>query len=141
MSMITKGIIEEVCSPHEVRVRIPRLDGVTSAPNFVSSEELPVATICTLPSCYMNLQIGDVVFVGYEDNTERKLIVLGHLSREAASSSMVDITIRNLTVAEGFQVDQITNTELACLNNCTVNIQREFELLAQRVSNLEEQLK
>lgn len=138
--MITKGIIEEVCSPYEVRVRIPRLDGVKSAPNFVATDELPVATICTLPNCYVNLQVGDVVFVGYEDNTERKLIILGHLSREIETTTSVDIKIRNLEVTEGFQVNQITNTELNCLQDCTVNIQKEFNLLSQRITNLEKLL-
>ena len=81
--MITKAIVEEVLTPYQVRVRIPILDRVSSSELSTPTEELNIATICSLPNCYINVQKGDIVFVGFEDNTYRKAVILGHLSREA----------------------------------------------------------
>ena len=84
--MITKAIVEEIVSPYQVKIRIPLLDRVESSPMSTNTSDLNTATICSLPNCYMNVQVGDVVFVGFEDNTYYKAVVLGHLCRQAATS-------------------------------------------------------
>ena len=96
--MITKAIVEEIISPYEVRVRIPLIDRQDNTTLATKTEDLNIATICSLPNCYCNPQVGDVVFVGFEDNTYYKVVILGYLSREAMTPTYSDITFNNLVV-------------------------------------------
>ena len=59
--MITRAIVEEIVSPYQVKVRIPLLDRAESSPMSTKKEDLNIATICSLPNCYVNMQVGDVV--------------------------------------------------------------------------------
>ena len=141
--MLTKGIVEEVISPHQVRVRLPVLNGFQDTGIATDTEELNIATVCTLPNCYVNLQVGDVVFVGFEDNTHYKAVVLGHLSREIQTSTYVDLTVSSLTALGNVrlpattQIGEVTAQEIACLSGIVGNIQKHIELLESRLTKLE----
>lgn len=144
--MLTKAIVEEVLSPYQVKVRIPLLDSIASAPMSNSSNNLNIATICSLPNCYMNIQVGDVVFVGFEDNTYYKAVVLGHLSREAFSSSYADVTFGELTVNAGAYLPQqtsigeVTSSEIARLQGLRENIQQQLDALSADIESIYEKL-
>ena len=144
--MITKGIIEEIISPYEVRVRIPTLDRDKSSSVCTSTENLNIATICTLPNCYVNLQIGDVVFVGFEDNTYYKAVILGHLCREAQSTTYADINIGNIAVKYSAKlpsethIGDLRSTELHQLLGVKDNVQKQIDMLMDKVDLLEEKL-
>lgn len=142
--MITKAIVEELINPYQVRVRVPRLDGVLESPVHTAKEDLTIATICTLPNCYLNVQVGDIVFVAYEDNTERKLVILGHLSREASQSTTAsDVLFNRLEVRDEFRCtdkctigEDITYTELKTLSGVKDNLQKQIDLLEQKIEQL-----
>lgn len=137
--MITRGIIEEILSPYKVKIRVPLLDGISSEGLSTNTNNLNVATICSLPNCYLNLQVGDVVFVGFEDNTHYKAVILGHLSREAMTSTYADVKFGNLDVITSAKLPQATSVgnvtpkELEQLSGVTDNIQKQL-------TNLQEQL-
>ena len=141
--MITKGIIEELISPYEVKVRIPTLDRVTTSSLATSTENLNIATICTLPNCYINLQVGDVVFVGFEDNTYYKAVILGHLSREAAQP-YVDITVGNfiaktsVTLPRATTIGTISSEELQSLKGAKDNLQNQIDNILERLEIIKE---
>lgn len=140
--MITKAIVEEVLSPYQVRIRIPLLDRPAFTPLAAKTEELNVATICTLPNCYLNIQVGDIVFVGFEDNTAYKAVILGHLCREATTtyaSMAVDSLDVKSHAALPFDttIGSITATELNYLYGTTGNIQGQLNALAKRLEKLE----
>lgn len=141
--MITKAIVEEIISPYQARVRIPVLDRVESDGLFVPKDELSIATICTLPNCYLNVQVGDIVFVGFEDNAERKVVILGHLSREATLDSAVDLTVNNLnirtslTAPESSTIGDITYSEIQALSGIKDNIQKQLDLIQEQIQDLQ----
>jgi hypothetical protein len=134
--MITKAIVEEIISPYKVRVRIPLLDRPTHTPLSTKTQDLNTATICTLPNCYINLQVGDVVFVGFEDNTAYKAVVLGHLCKEAVTT-YADMILNTLEVnvaaklPANTSIGNITATQLAYLEGLTDNIQGQLNSLKQ----------
>ena len=135
--MITKAIVEEVLTPHQVRVRIPILDRPDFTPLSVKTENLNIATICTLPSCYVNLQVGDVVFVGFEDNTVHKVVVLGHLSREATTThaSMILSELQvggTATLNYDTHIGEVTPAQLAALSHVREDIQKQIDMLKER---------
>lgn len=140
--MITKAIVEEIISPYQVRIRIPLFNRTVDSALATKTEELNIATICTLPNCYVNLQVGDVVFVGFEDNTTYRAVVLGHLSREAASSTCADLVLNSLIVNGSTQlssstsIGNVNSTELSCLQGVTDNIQRQLDSLKEQQRRL-----
>lgn len=141
--MITKGIIEEIVSPYEVKVRIPILDRSTTSSLSTSTENLNTATICSLPNCYINLQIGDVVFVGFEDNTYYKAVILGHLCRESDTLPYADVTLgalkakRSARLPQETYIGSVTATELQHLTGLRDNLQRQIDNLTDKLDKLQ----
>ena len=144
--MITRAIVEEIITPHQVKVRIPVLDRAANAPMSTDNKNLNIATICTLPNCYANLQVGDVVFVGFEDNTYYKAVVLGHLSREAMSETYADVVFGSLTAHGTVQlsaattIGEVTSEELSQLRGASKNIQQQLNDLKNDIAIIYEKL-
>lgn len=137
--MITKGIIEEIISPYEVRVRVPTLDRSLTSSIATATENLNIATICTLPNCYVNLQVGDVVFVGFEDNTYYKAVILGHLCREE-STTYADLILGNLTVKNGCKIGDVTQSEISQLVGVRDNLQKQIDNLSEKLELIQQKL-
>lgn len=144
--MITRAIVEQIVSPYKVKIRIPLLDSVSSEGMSVSKDNLTVATICTLPNCYTNLQVGDVVFVGFEDNTYYRAVILGHLCREAMLPTYADVKLNNLDVVcsanlpRVTSIGDVTSTELSYLSGVTSNIQKQITALQEQQNVILEKL-
>ena len=136
--MITRAIVEELISPYEVRVRIPLLNGVPSSTISTSKEDLNIATICALPNCLMNLQVGDIVFVGFEDNTYYKAVILGCLLKESVTTSYSDIELNKLVVngitqlSSETSIGTVSSKDLQCLSNTRDNIQKQIDALREQ---------
>ena len=140
--MITKGIIEAVLSPYEVKVRIPTLDSVRASSLSTSTENLNTATICTLPNCYTNLKVGDVVFVGFEDNTYYKAVILGHLVRDSGDLPYADVKFGNLVARTSAKLPQetkignVTSKELSSLQGTRDNLQKQLDNIHDKIDSL-----
>lgn len=140
--MITKAIVEEIISPYKVRVRIPLLNRTQDSPLSTKTENLNIATICSLPNCYVNLQVGDVVFVGFEDNTAYKAIVLGHLCREASGTSCADLILNRLTtnssatLPSDTTIGSVQPTQLSYLKNLSADVQGQLDLQQSLIDKL-----
>ena len=119
--MILKGIIEDIISQSRVKVRIPLLHRLTSSVEYVQTEDIPEAQICTLPGTVPNLQCGDVVIVAFENNDLSRPIILGYLFTEAISSSAFSSTFESLNVrnttylSKDTTIGEVTPAELNCL--------------------------
>ena len=144
--MITKAIVEELITPYQVKVRIPLFDKTNLSVAARDDEELNVATICSLPNCYVNLQVGDIVFVAFEDNTYYKAVILGHLCRSTASDTCADIMLSSLNVRSSATlpfdttVGDITSKELNSLQGVTENIQKQINNINTKLDMLIENL-
>lgn len=126
--MITKAIIESVESPYSVTVRIPIFDAVNEFNQATSSEYLSTATICILPNMQFNPEVGDVVFVTFEDNDPSKPVIIGCLAKESGNLSSCNLEVESLdansTVNIGKQVNigDISYKELQYLQGLTMNV-------------------
>ena len=142
--MITKAIVEEVLSPYQVRVRVPTLDRVTTSQISTSNENLNVATICSLPNCYTNIQVGDVVIVGFEDNTYYTAVILGHLCRSSESSTYANLKLNDLlvntkaTLPRETTIGDVSSQEVSCLSGINDNIQRQLDSLKEQIQVLQD---
>lgn len=144
--MITKAIVEEIVSPFQVKIRIPVLDGAKQSQMSTKTEDLNIATICSLPNCYINLQVGDIVFVGFEDNTYYKAVVLGHLSREAMSETYADVNFGSLNVhgstnlSLDTQIGEVSSYDLQNLKGTSENIQKQLDAIKDELASIYKQL-
>ena len=140
--MITKGIIEQVLSPYEVKVRIPILNGIAGSSTSTSVDELNVATICTLPNCLLNLQVGDIVFVGFEDNTYYKAVILGCLLTESTSTTYGELDLNKLNIREEAHlpaqtsIGELSPVDLEHLLNTRENIQKQIDAINEKLDLL-----
>ena len=93
--MITKAIVEEIVSTTQVRVRIPLLHKISTSSSATPFNELPIATMWTFRGIDIKYEVGDVVYVSYEDNLSAKIVVLGELAVtfETGSSSELNVVI------------------------------------------------
>lgn len=136
--MITKGIVEELISPYAARVRIPILDNVTNTSYGTRTEDLPIATICSLPNCTLNPQVGDIVFVAFEYNAIDKVVILGYLSAAALNDTLSDANFGNIDVSysarlpEDTTIGSITPQEISFLSGLTDNIQKQLNSLKEQ---------
>lgn len=90
--MIQKAIIEEIIQGgYQARVRIPRYNKAASSPTATDTGDLAIATICTFPGIHPSYQIGDIVFVGFENEEINQPVILGLLYRENMGNSMSDM--------------------------------------------------
>lgn len=137
--MITRAIVEEVVSQFSVRVRIPLLNSIKSESLSTKTNELNVATICTLPNCMSTPQVGDVVFVAFEDNTYHKAVVIGFLSKEAAALTNADLQLERLSVlgttvlAKDTTIGEVSATEISMLQGLNGNIQKQLTFLKEQI--------
>lgn len=109
--MITRAAVVAVDNKNcKLKVRIPRLDGVTAEKNSTKDIDLSWASILQVPGLRVDYREEDIVVVGFEDNDLGKPIVLGHLltANEAPKSSLYG-TFKQLTVSESFEAPINTN--------------------------------
>ena len=142
--MITKGIVEEIFA-NQVKVRIPTFDEISDSNSSTHYEDLSVATICTLPNCSPNLQVGDVVFVSFEDNSRLNPVILGFLYNN--SSSNCDISLNSLDVgisavlSDDTSIGDVSSSNIKSLTNLHDNVQNCINRASDNISALNEDIK
>ena len=144
--MITKGIIESVINPFQVRVRIPLLNGIEGSSSSTPSKDLPIATINCLPGVSPLLQAGDIVFVGFDSNDESKPIMLGFLSIAALHGTAQQLSAEVLQIQdrailpENTTIGTLTQSNLFALIRAEGNFEDRIEALERAVKNIQSQL-
>ena len=144
--MITKGIVEEIRDTYYALVRLPIYNGVPIASNSTPDKDLNVATLCALPNTHPNLQVGDVVFVGFEDNDMGKPIILGCLYCENSSNSSASITLNSLEVlvdshlSAETEIGNTTAIDIQNLSHTSGNLQAQINLLKDDIEKLKQDL-
>ena len=144
--MITKAIVEQIVDPYNIRVRIPIIDRTSKSSIHTATENLNVATICTIGGCSPNLQVGDVVVVAVDDTLDENVVILGSCYRSAPSSTHSDIIHNELTVTvkctlpEETTIGKVSAKELKQLTGAHDNLQLQLSSLLQRITALEQKL-
>ena len=139
--MILKGIIESIIDTYTVKVRIPLLHRIPSSAQYVELNDLPEASICTLPNTYLNLQIGNVVLVAFENDDKNKPVVIGHLftntpNSTSCSPQFSSLTVENDTVlSANTTIGEVSSFELAQLQGVDGNIQKQLDSITDTLEN------
>lgn len=142
--MVTKAIVESIDNIYSIKVRIPILDSGPEFTDATSYNNLSSATVCLPPRASYIPEIGDIVFVAFEDNDKGRPIIIGCLFKETGNSSQINIEVNNLKVnsvtslSESTSIGDITYKELSYLDGLQQNIQASLNNLDERLKKLEE---
>ena len=141
--MITKGIIEEILPKYKVRVRLPLLNGMVQSTSGLKTNELSLATICVLPNISNVLNVGDIVFVGFEDNDLSKPIILGQLFSDKSFTTKINLDVAKFStssytkLAMDTWIGNISPDEINSLYGVKGFIQKQLDDLDERLKKLE----
>ena len=140
--MLTKAYIQEVLSPHSVKVRIPLYHKIEGVGGSTRNDELPVGCVCTLPNFVTDINPGDIVILGFEEDNISKPVVLGHLSTNNPPRSLTDITCNKLVAKGDVVLDEHTTIggvepeNIKCLERLSANIGDTFEIIDKEIKLL-----
>ena len=99
--MITKAIVVQIVPPNKFKVRIPIFNGFSGQQGAVPDEYLSDATLCTLPNSDNIINVGDIVYVAFEDNDAGRPVILGHLyTGTSKTNTIIDLNVRELNVTD-----------------------------------------
>ena len=133
--MTTKAIVEAVIDTYSYRVRIPVINRSSDASFHTPTDELYTATVCVVNGCIPHIQVGDVVYVTFEDNDLSRPIILGYLYRDSSSDVSCDFIVDDIKVSgdavlsPNTSIGAVTPYDIAQLRGAKANLQWQIDLL------------
>ena len=151
--MITKGEIIKVNEDNTLDIRIPLFESASGTRN----NQILKSTICYDPGNLNGYKVGDIVFVGFENNQIDKPIVIGKLylgqEKEASNHSFanslkvaenaslpINTTIGNLNFnqlkslfSKGEQLNDFINQ----LDKLTSTIEKEIDNIEEEIQDID----
>lgn len=133
--MITRGIVEKLLDRYTIKVRMPLLNRMKQNSNSILSDDLNEAVVSVPPNFDPNINVGDVVFVAFEDNNFGKPVVIGYLYRSNMTPTYGDIILNsiNVKIAANLSADttigDVSSTNISYLKGVTSNIQGQLNSL------------
>lgn len=111
--MITKAIIVEAeADGYHFKVRMPLIHKIEGVPGGTLTQDLPTASVNCPPGVIPNYSVGDVVFVGLEDDQWSKPVILGSIYNETYVSNSSSLQSDSIEVAVGAQLPEANNIKV-----------------------------
>ena len=136
--MIQKAIVVGVSNdaPYKYKVRVPVIHGLSSTPGCTTDEELPFAPVCNVGGFYGVINVGDVVYVAFENGEFDTPVIIGQLITGSGASNLKGNNSFNRPVQTGaklksleFEDDENTGESSARLpENTTIGSVSPFEI-------------
>ena len=142
-NMITKGIVQEKIDEYTIRVRLPIYDGTEKSQQGTPNSSLSLATICSLPNSSSFVDVGDIVFVAFEDDDMGKPVIIGHLFKEAVTNTKINLELNSLTTHSNTKlykdtwIGNVNPIEISYLEGVNNPIQTQINYILERIENLE----
>lgn len=145
--MIARGIVEKVYDKQTVAVRVPIFDKSKTSNEGVATDLLGKASICVLPNCIPNVRVGDVVYVGFENNDKSKPIIIGYVyidkeysTRQGISAQSIDV-LATASLPKETTIGSVSSYSISMLQGTRANVQGQIDELEERIARLEQALK
>lgn len=160
--MILKGFVESAVpnEPNKFYVRIPIINGIEGTANSTSKEDLAKATVCGIPGFTNLINIGDVVYIAFENDNYNNPVILGQLLTNLNPSTVNDKNItetRPQIVAKSLsfysddgsesadlpyntRIGNVTPVAISCLIGIKNNIQYQLDQLSAQLEGISAQI-
>lgn len=129
--MVTKGIIEKILNDNEVLVRLPIYNKCSNTAFATPTDQLGVAVAALQPGIQIRFNIGDIVFVAFENNDQDKLIILGYLHNKyesKLSGNFLDITVSNrVSLPNDTSIGAVSKDQIYSLKNVRGDVQKQID--------------
>lgn len=143
--MITRALIQECISPFMYKVRIPIFDRIEEATHHTSNENLLTAVASINKGCNNQFQVGDIVFIAFENNDLESPVIIGHLYREALLDDKLGPVINaknlnitgNTTLSTSTQIGDINYQKLFYLKQVNQDIQTSLNSITSDIDILQ----
>ena len=143
--MTTKAYITEIVDKKTVKIRMPLFNKIEGVSGSTPNSELYSATLCYQGGVIPSYEIGDVVFVQFEDNYLDRPIVMGKLKNTTSTKEddgLPDIYCNTLnvtgavTMGEETKIGDIEYAAIKCLDGTENNIKQSFSDVDTEFSEL-----
>ena len=113
--MITKAIIESILDDGKyAKVRVPVFNKASTAIGATQTNHLNLAPIVTLPGISPRYQVGDTVYVAFEDDDISQPVILGSLM-SVPTNSTSNINVQSVVVtSDATMPDKIKIGNIEC---------------------------
>lgn len=140
--MITKAKIESILNDgNYATVRIPMYNKASTAVGATHSNHLNSAPIVALPGITPKYQVGDTVYVAFEDDDTSQPVILGNII-SAATNSISNIKVHSIEATSDIQMPGKINLGNTEYNEVDINVAiRKLNDALKRIEKLEEQIK
>lgn len=144
--MITKAIVEKIYDNYRIAVRIPIFDKVPNVDGATPTDQLGVATICTLPKASPNIMVGDTVFVAFENNDISQPVIIGYLYSENLPKAAQGLNLDSIEVSAVAKlpsqttIGDVSMAELQCLKGTKSNLQTQLNYILEELDKLRGQI-
>lgn len=129
--MIVKGIVERATDRNDIKVRIPFLNGLASQVDSTPTDDLPNAALCQLPNANIKLEVGDIVWVNFENTRWESPVIVGFLNIEQKSqmSFIGDSTEISVSakLPRDTQIGEVSAESIDCLRGLETNLHDYFQ--------------
>lgn len=140
--MIARGIVEKIYEPNKVAVRIPVFDKSSTSNSRTPTDQLGVASICVLPNCIPNVRVGDLVYVGFENNDVSSPVIIGYMYIDKDYLTKQGLSANSLVVdssailPEQTTIGNVTAQEIQCLSGMNTNIQAQILYILEEIEKI-----
>ena len=139
--MITKAKIESISDDSKyATIRIPMYNKASTAVGATQSNHLNSAPIVALPGITPKYQVGDTVYVAFEDDDISQPVILGNLV-SAATTSTSNIKVHSIEATMDIHMPpkiNLGNTEYKEIDINTLI--RKLNEATKKIEKLEEQI-
>lgn len=100
-----------------------------------------IGNICTLPNTYMNLKVGDKVYIGFNENNRDQPIILGVLPTQKhtsfPSTTLDSLIVNNDTkLSSTTEIGRVKSKEIQYLEGLSSNAQGQLNRLEDMCNNI-----
>ena len=96
---MVKAFIESIeDNGYSYKIRIPIYHRIENTPGAVPKDQLPIAPVCTMPGVSPSYQVGDIVWVDFENDELGTPVIIGLLYSKKNSESTIDIKCSSISV-------------------------------------------
>ena len=126
--MIVKGIIESVIDKEHLKVRIPFLNGLKAQVDSTPTVDLPDSVICQMPGVNIEVSVGDVVWIAFENSRWELPVIIGFLDVESKIKSKISYKADDIEVQTkaklpaNTSIGNATAQAISCLEGLEINL-------------------